>query len=98
MAITVGSSTLTALTWWVENLNNNFTFAHVTLSKRGNPLGGLMYSNAFSGGNTIQQVIEWTKYAFFALRSSVHSKIFPQLHGGRPILHQGLRCRQAQRF
>jgi hypothetical protein len=29
---------------------------------RGNPMGGLMYSNAFSGDNKYQQVIEWTNF------------------------------------
>ncbi|TFL04278.1 hypothetical protein BDV98DRAFT_563859 [Pterulicium gracile] len=30
---------------------------------RGNPMGGLMYSNAFSGGgDNLQQVIEWTNF------------------------------------
>lgn len=32
-------------------------------SQRGNPLGGLFYSTAWSGSNdTYQQVIEWHKY------------------------------------
>jgi hypothetical protein len=37
----------------------------LTFNQRGNPLGGLMYSNAFpsNGGNnnSYQQVIDWTK-------------------------------------
>ena len=42
--------------------------------QRGNPLGGLVYSNGFAsnGGNnnSFQQVIEWHKYVPHALRST----------------------------
>ena len=49
--------------------------------ERGNPLGGLVFSNAFpsSAGNATayKQVIEWHKYvAFHELRYNSHSKIF----------------------
>ena len=63
--------------------------------QRGNPLGGLVYSNGFAsnGGNnnSFQQVIEWHKYVYPCVSHDAQQLTGRiQLHGLGHILLQGL--------
>lgn len=64
---------------------------------RGNPMGGLMYSNGFPSNNgnngTYQQVIEWHKCALLLPSPSLivtNILLLLKLHGWRRLLHESL--------
>ena len=58
------NSTLTVPTWFVFSHISNPVLT-LSLFQRGNPLGGLMYSNAYpklgADNNTYLQVLDWNQ-------------------------------------